>query len=121
MNLTVLMFFVVLKINMSNLVYLFLCHDKSANMQLYVFLHRALGLSIKPAHLSSTASLQHNTGPRHTIDAILGLGSRTSPTAHLQDNSARNENESSGELTIIVYEIKIVRYKTVRKNNLDKT
>ncbi|KAK6624290.1 hypothetical protein RUM44_011149 [Polyplax serrata] len=62
---------------------------------------RALGLSIKPAHLSSTASLQHNTGPRHTIDAILGLGSRTSPTAHLQDNSARNENESSVFLVLL--------------------
>lgn len=65
---------------------------------LVLFFYRALGLSIKPAHLSSTASLQHHTGPRHTIDAILGLGARSSPTRQLQENSSRLENESSGEL-----------------------
>lgn len=57
---------------------------------------RALGLAIKPAHLSNTGSLQHGGGgPRHTIDAILGLGSRTSPSA--QDHCTRTEHESSGE------------------------
>ncbi|EEB11486.1 hypothetical protein Phum_PHUM121590 [Pediculus humanus corporis] len=63
---------------------------------------RALGLSLKPAHLSTTASLQHNSGPRHTIDAILGLGSRrTPPIKESQENSNRNGNESSGILVFV--------------------
>ncbi|KAL0278459.1 UNVERIFIED_CONTAM: hypothetical protein PYX00_000276 [Menopon gallinae] len=58
---------------------------------------RALGLSIKPAHLGSTASLQHSSGPSHTIDAILGLGARASPPRQVREHSGRNETESSGE------------------------